>query len=244
MIAVARARLPPGRLGGERFGDRLPSAPRAGWQRARDRRKRRLKREEIAHRQARLVRLRELGPVAGDRSVQLEEPHVDQAERADGTDRLADRVEIDDRVALPAPRQRRIGVAAPEIDDRAAVDVDRERRAHLEARPERLGKGVAYGLEGPVALSVHDRAAVVHGWDTTIGVKRRLRKSADDAAATTCYSCSTRATRRRSRGPFAWSERAARRPQRGSLAFSSASCALMKARISSATSSNFVHCSL
>ena len=121
-------------------------------------------RQQVAHRQARLARLGELGPVAGDRRVQIEQPGVDQAEGADRADRLADRVEIDDRVALPAPRPRRIGVAAPEIDDGPAVDVDRERRAHLEARHERLGKGVAHGLEGPVALSFHDRAAIVHDW--------------------------------------------------------------------------------
>ena len=35
---------------------------------------------------------------------------------------------IDDRIALPAPRPRRVGVAAPEVDEGPDVEVDGESR--------------------------------------------------------------------------------------------------------------------
>src|SRR6267143_3634278 len=98
--------------------------------------------QEMTHGKPRLARLGELGPVAGDRRVEAEQSRVDQTQRADRTDRLSDRVQVDDRVALPGPAPRRIGVAAPQVDDRITVDVYGQRRADFEAGGENLGERV------------------------------------------------------------------------------------------------------
>src|SRR5262245_20971919 len=133
--------------------------------------------QEVAYGQAFLVRLSELRPVSGDRRVQIEQSGLDEAQRADRADRLTNRIEVNDRIALPRSRPRRVGVAAPEIDDGPAVDVDGQRRAHLEARDERLGERVAHGLERSVTVAVHDRASLAHRRCTTIGVAPGIRKS-------------------------------------------------------------------
>ncbi len=154
------ARFPPGRLGRERLRDGIPPTPRSRCQRPGDGRQRGLMGQEIAHREPRLATLGELGPVASDRRVEIEQARLDEAERADGADRLPDRVEVDDRVAFPGSRPRRIGVAAPQVDDRTAVDVDGQRRAHLETGGEDLGERVADSFERRLAVSVYDQARV------------------------------------------------------------------------------------
>lgn len=114
--------------------------------------------QEIAYRDLRLARLGEVGPVSSDRRVELEQGGLDETERADGGDRFPDRVEIDDRVAVPRSRPRSVGVAAPQVDDRPPVDVDGERGPDLGARDENRRERLAHALESALAESANDRA--------------------------------------------------------------------------------------
>ena len=82
--------------------------------------------QEIAHRDPRFSRLGELGPVARDGCVEVEQAGLDEPEGADGGDRFPDGVEVDDRVAVPGSRPRGVGVSRPQVDNRALFDVDGE----------------------------------------------------------------------------------------------------------------------
>ena len=157
VVAVTRAGRPPRRLGGERVRHDLPAQHGARRQRARDGRKPGLMRQQEADRHLCLAGLREFGPVAGDRSVEIERAGVDEAERADGGDGFPDGVEVDDRVALPRSRPRGVGVAGPHVDHRVRVHVDGQRGADLGARCEDVREGAAQRLERGLAVSVNDR---------------------------------------------------------------------------------------
>ena len=80
--------------------------------------------QEVAHGDARLPRLRELGAAARDGRVQIELAGLDQAEEADRAECLAHGEEVDDRVAGPRARAGGVGVARPEVEDALLVDVD------------------------------------------------------------------------------------------------------------------------
>ncbi len=109
--------------------------------------------QEIAHRDPRFSRLGELGPVARDRCVEVEQAGLDEPEGADGGDRFPDGVEVDDRVAVPGSRPRGVGVPRPQIDNRALFDVDGEGGAHLGAGSEDLGERRSHSLESGLAKS-------------------------------------------------------------------------------------------
>src|SRR5262245_9929673 len=118
--------------------------------------------QEMAHQKPRLAGLRELGPVVRDRRLEVEQARVDQTQRAHGANRLADRIQVDDRVAPPRPGPRAVGEAAPEVDDGRTVDVDRERRADFDPRGERVGERLAYAPEGSLTVTLDDRGALAH----------------------------------------------------------------------------------
>ena len=93
----------------------------------------------------------ELRPVARHGRVDVELAALDQDVRAERRHRLGGRKDVDDRVALPGPRARRIGVAAPQIDDRLAVDAwrrttrrPRARRRSWPRRPRALRRSAAH----------------------------------------------------------------------------------------------------
>jgi hypothetical protein len=117
--------------------------------------------QEIAHGDASFAGLGELRPVPCHRRVEIDAPGLDEAERADCRDRLPDGVEVDDRVAVPGPRARGVGVAGPQIDDRLAPDVHGEGRAHLGARDEDLAERRPYALEPGRADAVHAAAEIL-----------------------------------------------------------------------------------
>ena len=74
VIAVARTRLPPRLLLGERGGHRVPVVDRLLRERLAHRGQAGLVREQPAHRDRALVLLRELRPVLRDRCVEVEQP--------------------------------------------------------------------------------------------------------------------------------------------------------------------------
>ena len=74
--------------------------------------------------------------------------------RAERRHALGRRVDVHERVALPGPRARLIGVAAPQVDDGAAVDDDGDGGADLVPLAKVLLEDAAHALEGRVARSV------------------------------------------------------------------------------------------
>ena len=95
--------------------------------------------------------------------IEIDEPAIDQhQERHDRRD-LGRREHDDDRVALPRPRPRRVGVASPQIDDRSALVRDRQRRADLEAVVEVGAKASSSGSKrGSQKPWIVDRRG--HAW--------------------------------------------------------------------------------
>ena len=85
----------------------------------------------------------ELGPVRGDRLVQVELTSVGEDQAAQRGHRLGGRPHVDDGVRLPRPLAVVVGRrAAPQVDDQLAVDGQRHRRPDvalgLEVRLERV----------------------------------------------------------------------------------------------------------
>jgi len=141
VVAVRGAGLPEGLLRRERRGDALPVVERGHVDRLAHRGHARLVAQEPAHRDALLPGLRELGPVLGDRRVEVELARVDQAVGADRGHALRGRVDVGDRVALPGPGARAVAPATPQVDEQLAAQRHRDRRADfagLEAPLERL----------------------------------------------------------------------------------------------------------
>src|SRR2546425_615824 len=130
-------------------------------------------RQEMAHGARRFARLCELGPVASDGRVEIEQAGLDEPKRANGGDSLADGVEVDDRVSLPRSGPRGVGVACPQVDDSVPVDVDGKGSAHLGTGGENFGEGVADPLECRLAMPGYDRITIVHRSSTTGGLGSR-----------------------------------------------------------------------
>ncbi len=86
---------------------------------------------------------------------------VDQLEGEQSHERLADGVEVDERVVSPGRVPVAVGPTARQIDDRVAVDHDAHRRANFTALGEVADELLAHGAESDVALArdrdVHQR---------------------------------------------------------------------------------------
>ena len=116
--------------------------------------------EQVANRQLRLARGRELGPVLGDGGVDVEPSLLDQAMGAERGQALGRREDIDQRVAVPLALTLGGVPAAPEVDDRLAVQVDGDSRADVAVRLEVLGERRADVVESRFGPAV-DRSG--HG---------------------------------------------------------------------------------
>ena len=102
---------------------------------------------DVADQDVLLARLRELGPVRGHGSVEVELAPVVEHEGAQERHRLGRRPDVGDGVALPGPRLVLVGPAAPDVDDRLAVHEDGDGRAEVFAPVELVGQRRAHGLE-------------------------------------------------------------------------------------------------
>src|SRR5205807_2604966 len=111
----------------------------------------RLVAEHLPDGQVLLVRGPELGPVAGDRVVDLQQPLVDEPVGAEGRHRLADGEDVDQGVTLPGAGLGGVGVPSPEIDDDGPVDGDTDRASQLAAGREVAGERVVHEAEPRVA---------------------------------------------------------------------------------------------
>ena len=82
----------------------------------------------------------ELRPDGGDRVVECDQPGVDQLQGEQRHERLADRVEVDQRVVPPRRARRRIGPTADQVDHGHPVDDDAHRGADFAALGEVPGE--------------------------------------------------------------------------------------------------------
>ena len=111
-------------------------------------------REDVPNEDAFLAGRRELGPVAGDRLVELDEAALGEDEHADRDQ--AFRAREDDRGGGLVPRPPALGVGrpTPHVDDRAPGDERRERAAALRAL-ERLLESLRHPLEARFGRPLH-----------------------------------------------------------------------------------------
>ena len=84
-------------------------------------------REEVPDEHALLPVRLELGPVVGDRRVEVELAAVGEDQRRQVRHRLGRRPDVDDRVALPRRRLLRVGVTSPHVGDELPLVDDRRR---------------------------------------------------------------------------------------------------------------------
>ena len=103
----------------------------------------------------------ELGPDVGDARVERDDAPVDQLQHERRHDRLADGVEVHERVVRPRTGPAFVRPSSAQVDDHLAVTDDAERRTDLAALDEVLAEGVANGDEIVVA-SAGDRRLECH----------------------------------------------------------------------------------
>jgi hypothetical protein len=163
VIAMCRSRRPPGRFVGKRFRHELPVEHDAIGERFAQCRKRRAMGEHVAQRNLVFVVGRELRPQSRDGRAQVDQTALDQSKGAYGCERLADREDIDERIARPWLRLRAIRPSAPEIDDHAATDRHADSGARLAAVREISKKRVPHLPEARVAIAQkRDRGCNTH----------------------------------------------------------------------------------
>jgi hypothetical protein len=107
----------------------------------------------------------ELGPVGGDRRVQVQFASLDEQQRAGSGRRFGGGINDLQGVVLPRPGGLGIGDAAPQVGHRSAVQVHADRRAHFravgEVRRERLAdrleswRGLPHDLGHPSPFLCH-----------------------------------------------------------------------------------------
>ena len=104
VIGVARPGLPPRLGGGQRAGHRAPVPQVVVGQRRADGRHPCPVAQRVAQRRPLLAAGGELRPDGGDRVVEPHPPRVDELQRQQRHERLAHRVEVDQRVGSPGAR--------------------------------------------------------------------------------------------------------------------------------------------
>ena len=172
VVRVACPGLPPRGGGGERSRHGVPVPQIVVGQRLVDRRHSSSVAERVAQRGPLLALGGELRPDGGDRIVQRDAPGIDQLQCQQGYERLADRVEVDQRVELPRRVGSPIGPAARQVDHGVAVDHDAYRCAHLTALGEVARELLAHTVEAGVALA---RDLDVHSGTLSRTWERRKR---------------------------------------------------------------------
>ncbi|SVJ73117.1 Uncharacterised protein [Klebsiella pneumoniae] len=151
-IAVRFTRRPPGLLGGQCRGHRLPVVECLGRHLLAQRRQAGAMAEQLAHADRCLAGRGELGPVACHRRVQFELALGHQLQHGNGGEGLGAGEQIEDGVALPGLLAVLVRDAAPEVDHRLATDLQAQRRAALLRIVEKPGEGL--GKRGETAVTV------------------------------------------------------------------------------------------
>ena len=103
--------------------------------------------EEHPDRDASLAVRRELGPVAGDRSIEIEPTLPDELVGADREDALGHGEDDGRRVLHPRSAVSLVRDAAPQIDDLSSADVENDRGTAFPALCEVRAEGVGDGSE-------------------------------------------------------------------------------------------------
>ena len=114
-----------------------------------------LMRDEIAHRDLVLAALRERGPIAADRFVELDPPAINQHQHRHQQHDLGNGGHRNDGVPLPTPCLFRIRPPAPQINDHAAAPGHTQRSADLQPLVEVGNKCITQRMKSLVAKAVH-----------------------------------------------------------------------------------------
>jgi hypothetical protein len=143
VVAVLGSGRPRRPLRGDRRHDRVPREDLVERERGVDRRHARAMAERPAERDVALSLGGELRPVRGDRRIEVEQPSLDETQRAGGRDALGRREHERRRVFRPRPLLVAVRQAAPQVDDHAAARVDAAGGADVGSGGEILGERVA-----------------------------------------------------------------------------------------------------
>ena len=111
--------------------------------------------QQLADGDERLAAGRELGPHAGNRSIDVELTPLPQEQGAGGGQAFGGREDHGGGVPLPRTPIGRVGRAAPEVDHRPAIDDHGDGGAHLAAIVEVPGERVTDGDEAILAATGH-----------------------------------------------------------------------------------------
>ena len=150
-LAVRRSGRPCRLLAGEQRAQLLPVVEDLGRCRLVERDDPGLMREHMPNGR----RCAEVGPVALHRRIEVESTSVDEQQRADRRERLADRVRHDDAVLPPRLRTGCVGPAAPEVDDPVTVVPRCDRGSRSGLLIHQIGESLANRREPGVDRSVH-----------------------------------------------------------------------------------------
>ena len=102
-------------------------------------------RENLRDRDIFLPRRAEFRPIAGDRGLIIEKPVRNRARHQETKDRLAARIDADERIRRPRCFLCFVRVAAADIDHRLAANDDGEGGAELQPLFEILRERLACG---------------------------------------------------------------------------------------------------
>jgi hypothetical protein len=154
VVPVLCARLPHGRLRGERFDHRRPREDLVDRERAVDHRETGAVRHEHAHGDLTLSLRGELGPVVGNLCVVVDLAPLREQRDAHRRGAFRGREDELECAVVVGPTRRRVGDAAPEVDHLLSVDVHGDARPELAVLGEVADERVAHGFEAGL-----DRAA-------------------------------------------------------------------------------------
>lgn len=159
VVDVPRTGFEPRVGGGKCVGHPLPVPEIVVGESLADRRHTGAVAERFADGGALLAAGGELGPHRSDRIVETDRAVIDELQRQQGDDGLADGVEVHQRVATPELRARLIGPAADKIDHCLAAHHHAHCCTHFAALEEVAFEGVAHarvpGVAVPADRSVH-----------------------------------------------------------------------------------------
>jgi hypothetical protein len=155
VVSGELAGLPPWSLGGEHRGRLFPVVDVLDDDRLGPPGDARCVRQEMANEHIFLTAGGELGPVLGDRSIEVEFAAVDEQQRAQRHHCLGARPHIGDRVPFPRSGARLVSETTPHIDDEFTIDNDRDRSPTIGARGQVGAQDVGHLRESIVACAVN-----------------------------------------------------------------------------------------
>ena len=155
VVAMLGAGLPPGLLAGEFGGDLLPTKDVVELEGGANRGHASFVAEQILDGDIALAGSGELGPILGDRGLEIKLALIGEAMGTEGAEALGGGPYVDEGVAIPGLGAGGVGVTTPEVDDRLAIEGDGYGGADLAALGEVFGEDLADAREAGIAISLN-----------------------------------------------------------------------------------------